>query len=385
MGTISHPSTVFPVLSIIFCLCSWPLHAKKTIVPLDQPTIQKAFDNSEEGDTVYVLNGTYKEVLTMPDKIFFSGQDADKVILYGNGKDPVVRVSNYSTIRNFTIMRGGTGILSENTNAIIQNNCIKENRKTGIQCLLSLPLIQNNFIAHNEWSGVFCELIAYGSQSAIEHNVIADNGYSGIMLSRKSGVLVQNNVLIRNRQFGIFVSKDSRKSRIIYNNFYQNRQEYNEFAIIDETNVSIDPKYESLEKTSFQFLATFKSPLVTMGKNGTPIGIVGEKVLTRLFKDSDDDGIADDEDKCPDMAEDKDGFEDDDGCPDYDNDKDGISDGKDGCPDQAEDFDGFKDQDGCPDTDNDEDGILDTLDGCPNQPESVNGFKDDDGCPDEKP
>ncbi len=99
-------------------------------------------------------------------------------------------------------------------------------------------------------------------------------------------------------------------------------------------------------------------------------------------QDSDKDGIPDALDKCPNEPEDKDGFEDSDGCPDLDNDGDGIPDDKDKCPNQAEDKDGFEDEDGCPDPDNDRDGIPDAQDKCPNQPETRNGYKDEDGCPD---
>ncbi|MBI5609949.1 MAG: OmpA family protein, partial [Deltaproteobacteria bacterium] len=98
--------------------------------------------------------------------------------------------------------------------------------------------------------------------------------------------------------------------------------------------------------------------------------------------DNDKDGIPDTADKCPNDPEDKDSFEDQDGCPDPDNDKDGIPDGADKCPNDAEDKDKFEDQDGCPDPDNDKDGILDTLDKCPNDPEDKDGFEDHDGCPD---
>ena len=100
--------------------------------------------------------------------------------------------------------------------------------------------------------------------------------------------------------------------------------------------------------------------------------------------DTDHDGILDDVDHCPRIAEDKDGFEDQDGCPDDDNDKDGIGDAVDKCPDAAEDKDGFEDDDGCPEPDNDKDGIPDAQDLCPNEPETVNGYADTDGCPDEQ-
>ena len=98
--------------------------------------------------------------------------------------------------------------------------------------------------------------------------------------------------------------------------------------------------------------------------------------------DTDGDGIVDRLDKCPTDPEDKDGFEDEDGCPDPDNDKDGVPDVTDKCPNVPEDKDAFEDEDGCPDPDNDKDGILDTVDKCPNEPETFNGFEDDDGCPD---
>ena len=98
--------------------------------------------------------------------------------------------------------------------------------------------------------------------------------------------------------------------------------------------------------------------------------------------DHDHDGILDSVDKCPTIPEDKDGYQDEDGCPDYDNDRDAIPDTIDQCPNFPEDIDGFEDRDGCPDYDNDRDGIPDTLDKCLNVPEDIDGFQDDDGCPD---
>ena len=106
---------------------------------------------------------------------------------------------------------------------------------------------------------------------------------------------------------------------------------------------------------------------------------VGGNVLPQ---DTDDDGIEDKVDRCPDEPEDVDGFEDTDGCPDLDNDKDTIKDAADKCPDLAEDFDGYQDDDGCPDLDNDGDGISDLQDKCPNEPEDFDGVQDSDGCPD---
>jgi outer membrane protein OmpA-like peptidoglycan-associated protein len=68
-----------------------------------------------------------------------------------------------------------------------------------------------------------------------------------------------------------------------------------------------------------------------------------------------------------------------------DRDGDGFPDDQDKCPDLAEDFDSFQDFDGCPDLDNDNDGIPDVDDLCPDEPETKNGYQDDDGCPDTVP
>jgi outer membrane protein OmpA-like peptidoglycan-associated protein len=108
------------------------------------------------------------------------------------------------------------------------------------------------------------------------------------------------------------------------------------------------------------------------------IGFLFEPSIT----DRDNDGILDEDDACPGEPEDKDNFQDSDGCPDPDNDKDGILDINDNCPNDPEDKDGFQDDDGCPELDNDNDGIPDARDKCPSEAETFNEFQDEDGCPD---
>ncbi len=152
------------------------------------------------------------------------------------------------------------------------------------------------------------------------------------------------------------------------------------------------------------------------GAVGVPLAraLLGISWAPRVH-DMDGDGVPDDIDQCPELAEDHDGFEDHDGCPDFDNDSDGVPDQEDQCPTEQEDLDDFEDEDGCPDLDNDKDGIpddvdacvdlggtpsgdpkkhgcpvedrdsdgiLDDADKCPDEPEDKDGFEDEDGCPD---
>ncbi|MEZ4219533.1 MAG: hypothetical protein R3B13_01300 [Polyangiaceae bacterium] len=148
---------------------------------------------------------------------------------------------------------------------------------------------------------------------------------------------------------------------------------------------------------------------------GSPVvrGVLGLGWAPRFY-DEDDDGVPDDKDECQELAEDRDGFEDHDGCPDFDNDDDGVPDDQDRCPTEQEDEDEYQDEDGCIDPDNDGDGVPDTTDACPDEagpatgaqgagcpvrdadgdgvldgkdrcpdrPEDKDGFQDDDGCPD---
>jgi OmpA-OmpF porin, OOP family len=102
--------------------------------------------------------------------------------------------------------------------------------------------------------------------------------------------------------------------------------------------------------------------------------------------DNDSDRILDEDDGCPLDPETRNGIDDDDGCPDgkdLDRDRDGINDDVDGCPDDPEDMDRFQDTDGCPEEDNDGDRILDVDDSCENEPEDFDKYQDDDGCPEE--
>ncbi|UCF46023.1 MAG: OmpA family protein, partial [Myxococcales bacterium] len=106
----------------------------------------------------------------------------------------------------------------------------------------------------------------------------------------------------------------------------------------------------------FKYFVTNKSFLYLAGGAGIPktgfqaadaravLGFMYEPAV----EDRDGDGIPDDDDACPDDPEDKDGFEDSDGCPDLDNDGDGILDVDDACPLVKEDYDGDRDEDGCP-------------------------------------
>jgi OmpA-OmpF porin, OOP family len=383
-----HMKKALPFIAI--AAAAFNLYAGKTItVPNEFKTIEAALEQAEEGDTVFVHRGIYREKIMLKDKVALIGESVRETIIRGKGRGVLVKGANKAVIRNFTIENGEKGILCENVTMTIEHNCIVGNEASGIHCLVSLPAIRNNVVYRNKGTGIFCETVR-SLRTVVEHNIIAENGYCGILLSGNSEVVVQNNVFMRNKQFGIWVNDGARRSRIVYNDFYMNRNNYNNYAQVDRTNLGIDPEYPEATRgmAGISPAQLFTAPVTALkekGKDGKDIGLVSEKEMVERDLDVDGDGIPDVNDKCASIAEDRDGFMDDDGCPDFDNDNDGIYDAQDQCPNEPEDKDGFKDEDGCPDLDNDRDGVADTADVCPGEPETVNGFKDEDGCPDMVP
>src|SRR3569623_368069 len=152
------------------------------------------------------------------------------------------------------------------------------------------------------------------------------------------------------------------------------------FYFTDELAVRLDGRYlrGPSEQAPYPLNAGFGE--FSLGLSNAP-KIVTRPDMPKVDGDRDGDGIPDSLDKCPDQPEDKDMYQDDDGCPDPDNDGDGIPDATDKCPLDPEDKDGFQDEDGCPDVDNDGDGIPDAKDKIQDSHQYKRGYHDKSACP----
>jgi hypothetical protein len=141
-----------------------------------------------------------------------------------------------------------------------------------------------------------------------------------------------------------------------------------EIGVLTEVTGRLASKYSDTNPAEFDAAMRFYLPSMLNLIMGAGFGLnkgIGSPAVRAYvgfgwapdYRDRDHDGIPDVDDRCPDEPEDRDGFHDDDGCPDPDNDGDGIPDALDKCSNDPEDLDGFQDDDGCPDLDNDGDGI----------------------------
>jgi hypothetical protein len=138
-----------------------------------------------------------------------------------------------------------------------------------------------------------------------------------------------------------------------------------------------------LQRTFGEFTATLAAAGGLTDSPGNPrVRVMAVLQWAPRFVDEDNDGLRDNtgEDQCVGLPEDRDGYQDNDGCPE-DNDNDEIPDNEDRCPMVDEDVDGFQDDDGCPDPDNDNDGVPDAQDQCPNGAMGSDPDEARPGCP----
>lgn len=366
--------------------------AKNINVPGDFNKIADALGNADAGDTIFVKRGTYNENITLIMGVVLKGEDPKSTIIDGGRRGPTVMGTSGAEMSHFTVRNGIEGILCENAAPYIHHCYVLDNHATGIGAFISLPHLRNNVVYGNRWSGI----LAWGAKSLdayIEQNVVLRNGYSGLALKGPTNVVARNNIFMENHYYGVFADPAAGQTKVEYNNIYKNYYPFNQFIKVNRTNVSLDPKFKNPSLSNPDFYCQSTSPMLKRGKGKLDIGLTTadlvkeeEAVEETRNPDTDGDGHCD-----PWVSE------------------EGVSDkyasvctGLDNCPEEAEDFDGFQDDDGCPDPDNDRDGLCDPwveakgmlsnfahickgVDLCPEQAETMNEYKDDDGCPDEVP
>jgi parallel beta-helix repeat protein len=201
--------------------------ARAIVVPDDYSTIQEAVNAANDGDTVFVRNGTYYEHVVVNRSVSLIGEDEKSTIIDGEGAGNVAKITvDDVNMTGFTVqMSGGdvwdySGITLQNCsnvnvfeNSMIDNswgiclenstgnrinaNTISRNKRTlgswGGGVLLSNGASSNavvdNIITDNLYNSVF----VVSSGNSIVGNTIADNGYVGLRLDSGGSVIYHNN------------------------------------------------------------------------------------------------------------------------------------------------------------------------------------------------
>ncbi len=188
--------------------------------------IQDAIDNTSDGDTVYVYNGTYYENVVVDKSIKIVGENRNITIIDGTGKEngTIKITSDNVQIIRFTIQNSyessDGAILVYNDYITIKDNIINENNGNGVFLYhSSYSSITQNTISNNTDRGV--EVAHLGSNNnTISHNIIVDNSWHGIGLWHSDGNIINSNKIMRNNH-GIKI-RNSNNNVVYHNDFIEN-------------------------------------------------------------------------------------------------------------------------------------------------------------------
>ena len=157
--------------------------------PGDFNSIQAAIDDANDGDTVFVAPGTYKEDVIMKDGVNLQGAGAEETTIDGCGMYTVVRGANNCRLDGFTI----TGYVDYDINGVycehaqsftISHNIIKNNSYYGIFYYgqISSLVISNNLIVGNRGAAIYCSAWEAHpeTEALIINNTICDNHHSNL-------------------------------------------------------------------------------------------------------------------------------------------------------------------------------------------------------------
>jgi nitrous oxidase accessory protein NosD len=200
-----------------------PSSPRTITVPDDYPTIQAAINAANDGDTVFVRNGTYYEHVVVNKTLSLLGESKDSTIIDGSNNGYVVDVTaNNVNISQFLLRNAGSqwsGVNVESSGVTLWNNIIMDNHG-GVWVR---PGSLNTTISGNKISNTqpsYADGIRLWSSGTLVVGNIITNESSGIGVD-ESGNTIEGN-LIANNSIGI---GNSPASLYFHNSFVNNGQQ----------------------------------------------------------------------------------------------------------------------------------------------------------------
>ena len=196
----------------------------------DYTKIQDAVDAADDGDNIFVYDGTYYGLIIINKTLTLTGEDKSETIIYGGNSSNVVKVTaNSVNIEGFSVKNGfDTGIyVFDSVDTSISDCIITSNSGRGIHLdLAKKTSISHCIVSSNEKFGI-CVCNSDGSRPGSNNNVIShciiSNNSDGVFLNDITGTSVENNTIKDNRFYGVYLVF-ARDCEIKENNFIDNTE-----------------------------------------------------------------------------------------------------------------------------------------------------------------
>lgn len=244
---MNHPTKKIHLVVVWLLASLFSLEANSVMVPGKFPTISAAMAQVKKGDTIKVENGIYREQIYVKPGVTLIANNLFKSVIDGSGKGTVVTMGNGATINGFQIRNGTFGVFSTSAGVAIIRCMVLNNLQTGVMCVGHLPRIEDNLIVYNKGSGIQGWDVQ-STSATVNHNTISMNSNHGISIGGNSSIIVENNIISNNDQFGIKTGDEKVRITMISNNFFQNAK-FTGFLPVE--NYSIDPMFKNAQQLSF--------------------------------------------------------------------------------------------------------------------------------------
>ena len=186
-------------------------------------TIQKAIDNANTGDIIYVWNGIYYENVIVNKSITLIGNGSKTTSINGSGNKDVINITtDWVNITGFNISLSGNQVLPNPDAGIklfnVQNVLIYDNNLSNHPFGIFLNnshnnTIKENIIARKNMVGIFLQ---DSNNNIIEDNIVMLNSSTGISLHNSNSNSIINNKCNFNDDSGIGIYYSN--SNFIINN-----------------------------------------------------------------------------------------------------------------------------------------------------------------------
>ena len=197
----------------------------------DYNTIQEAVDDAQEGFTIYVKNGEYKEVIMIKKQLNLVGEDKDSTLI-----NPVSEKNKYAIclgapkikLSGFSIKNGASGLYSSGIRVISSNieiyNCNIFDTPVGIVIWSSENKIENCYFLGCEDEGIALIGTEYSAcNNNIISNCIFQNNCDGIELQYSSSNTIINCDFYENSHTGIdAIASSNNNNKILNCRIYNN-------------------------------------------------------------------------------------------------------------------------------------------------------------------